>query len=110
MLLDVVHGTGQRLSRLAGVMDHFPQVLRNVEVVDRDRLDGDGKFWAVARDAQAELGDDGRVLVRPSGTEPLVRVMVEASTQVQAESIAERLAMAVADACGAVSEPDDPDR
>ena len=110
MLLDVVHGTGQRLSRLAGVMDHFPQVLRNVEVVDRDRLDGDGKFWAVARDAQAELGDDGRVLVRPSGTEPLVRVMVEASTQVQAESIAEQLAMAVADACGAISGPDDPDR
>jgi phosphoglucosamine mutase len=110
MLLDVVHGTGQRLSRLAGVMEHFPQVLRNVEVVDRDRLDGDGKFWAVARDAQAELGDDGRVLVRPSGTEPLVRVMVEASTQVQAESIAEQLAMAVADACGAISGPDDPDR
>ena len=73
-----MHGTGQRLSRLAGVMERFPQVLRNVEVADRERLDGEGKFWAVARDAQTELGDDGRILVRPSGTEPLVRVMVEA--------------------------------
>ncbi|HZP28176.1 MAG TPA: hypothetical protein VFC99_04440, partial [Acidimicrobiia bacterium] len=51
----------QPLSRLAGVMERFPQVLRNVRVVDRDRLDGDGKFWLVARDAQTQLGDDGRV-------------------------------------------------
>src|SRR5581483_2680164 len=110
MLLDVLHGTGQPLSRLAGVMERFPQVLRNVEVVDRGRLDGDGKFWAVARDAQGELGDDGRILVRPSGTEPLVRVMVEAPTEQQAEAIAERLAMAVTDACGAVTEIDAADR
>jgi phosphoglucosamine mutase len=110
MLLDVLHGTGQPLSRLAGVMERFPQVLRNVRVVDRDRLDGDRKFWAAARDAQDQLGDDGRVLVRPSGTEPLVRVMVEAPTQQQAESIADRLAMAVADACGAVAEPEADDR
>jgi phosphoglucosamine mutase len=110
MLLDVLHGTGQPLSRLAGVMERFPQVLRNVRVVDRDRLDADGKFWAVARDVQDQLGDDGRVLVRPSGTEPLIRVMVEAPTQQQAESVADRLAMAVADACGAVAEPDAVDR
>jgi phosphoglucosamine mutase len=110
MLLDVLHGTGQPLSRLAGVMERFPQVLRNVRVVDRDRLDGDGKFWLVARDAQAQLGDDGRVLVRPSGTEPLVRVRVEAATQEQAESVADRLAMAVADACGAVAETEPGDR
>jgi phosphoglucosamine mutase len=110
LLLDVVHGTGQRLSRLACVMQRYPQVLRNVEVADRDRLDGDGKFWAVARDAQSELGDEGRVLVRPSGTEPLVRVMVEAPTEQQAGTIADRLAMAVADACGAVAGTDAADR
>jgi phosphoglucosamine mutase len=110
LLLDVLHGTGQRLSRLAGVMERFPQVLRNVEVADRERLDGDGKFWAVARDAQSELGDDGRILVRPSGTEPLVRVMVEAPTEQQAQSVADRLVMAVADTCGAVTETDAVDR
>jgi phosphoglucosamine mutase len=110
MLLDVLHGTGQPLSRLAGVMERFPQVLRNVRVLDRERLDGDGKFWSVARDARDQLGDDGRVLVRPSGTEPLVRVMVEAPTQQQAESVADRLAMAVADACGSVADPEAGDR
>ncbi len=110
MLLDVLHGTGQRLSRLAGVMERFPQVLRNVEVADRTRLDADGKFWSVARDAQEELGGEGRVLVRPSGTEPVVRVMVEAPTGEQARSIADRLATAVADACGPVAEPDAADR
>jgi phosphoglucosamine mutase len=91
-------------------MERFPQVLRNVEVADRTRLDGDGKFWAIARDVQEELGDEGRVLVRPSGTEPVVRVMVEAPTDNLAESTAERLASAVADACGAVAEPDAADR
>jgi phosphoglucosamine mutase len=91
-------------------MERFPQVLRNVKVLDRERLDGDGKFWSVAHDAQRELGDDGRVLVRPSGTEPLVRVMVEAATQEQAQSVADRLAMAVADACGAVTETEPGDR
>ena len=110
VLLDVVHATGHRLSRLAGVMERFPQVLRNVQVGDRSRLDGDSKFWAVARDVQSELGDTGRVLVRPSGTEPVVRVMVEAATTQQAEAVAERLVTAVTDACGAVAEPDTPDR
>jgi phosphoglucosamine mutase len=110
VLLDVVHATGHRLSRLAGVMDRFPQVLRNVRVGDRTLLDGDRKFWAVARDTQAELGDDGRVLVRPSGTEPVVRVMVEAATAQQAEAVADRLVAAVIDTCGAVAEPDTADR
>ena len=59
---------------------------------------------------RANWATTGRVLVRPSGTEPVVRVMVEAATTQQAEAVAERLVTAVTDACGAVAEPDTPDR
>jgi phosphoglucosamine mutase len=100
LLLDVIEGTGQRLSRLAGVVTKLPQVLRNVRVADKRRLDADSGFWAAARAAQAELGDAGRVLVRPSGTEALVRVMVEAPTIAEADAIAGHLAAAVEAACG----------
>lgn len=95
-LLDVVARTKRPLDELASVMARFPQVMRNVRVgagsstTELDlRLAGD---LSAARDA---LGDDGRVLVRRSGTEPLVRVMVEAATTEQAEAIADRLAAAV---------------
>jgi phosphoglucosamine mutase len=95
-LLDVVARTGRSLHELATVMARFPQVLRNVRIgagssvaeLD-DRLAGD---LSAARDS---LGDDGRILVRRSGTEPLVRVMVEAQTTEQAEAVADRLAAAV---------------
>jgi len=76
-------------------------VLRSVEVVDRARLGGDDGFRAELDSAQADLGGDGRVVVRPSGTEPVVRVMVEATSQEQAEAVASRLATAVERACGA---------
>ena len=101
MLLDVVQGTGHSLSLLAGVMQRFPQVLRNVAVRDRAALDGAGQFWEEAASVESDLGPDGRVLVRPSGTEPVVRVMVEAPSVEQAELIADRLVGAVQRACGA---------
>jgi phosphoglucosamine mutase len=95
-LLDVIARNGRPLQELAAVMARFPQVLRNVRigagssVTELDaRLAGD---LSAARDT---LGDDGRVLVRRSGTEPLVRVMVEAATTEQAEAVADRLAAAV---------------
>ena len=95
-LLDVVARTKRPLHGLAAVMARFPQVMRNVRigagssVTELDvRLAGD---LSAARDT---LGDDGRVLVRRSGTEPLVRVMVEAATTEQAEAVADRLAAAV---------------
>lgn len=100
MLLDVVHGTGHSLSLLAGVMQRFPQILRNVVVRDRAALDTSEEFWAEARAIDAELAPDGRVLVRPSGTEPVVRVMVEAPSLQGAELVADRLVDAVERACG----------
>lgn len=105
MLLDVVVGTGHSLSLLAGVMQRFPQVLRNVPVRDRAALDEAGDFWEEAASIERDLGPDGRVLVRPSGTEPVVRVMVEAPGLDQAELIADRLVEAVQRACGALPEP-----
>jgi phosphoglucosamine mutase len=84
------------LAELAGVVQRLPQVLVNVQVTDRVRAcEADAVKTALAQ-ASAELGDAGRILLRPSGTEPLVRVMVEAATHEHADQIARRLAAVVA--------------
>jgi phosphoglucosamine mutase len=80
------------LAELADVMTRLPQVLINVKDVDKSRADEDAVLAAAVAEAEAELGDSGRVLLRPSGTEPLVRVMVEAATADHAQAVAERLA------------------
>jgi phosphoglucosamine mutase len=85
---------------LAAVVESLPQVLRSVHVGDRAGLERDGAFRAELEAVEQQLGDDGRVLVRPSGTEPVVRVMVEAPTADVAETAATRLAAAVERACG----------
>jgi phosphoglucosamine mutase len=84
--------TGRTLADLAGVVSRLPQVLVNVPDVDRDRADTDPVVAEAVREVEAELGDGGRVLLRPSGTEPLVRVMVEAESADEAEAYARRLA------------------
>jgi phosphoglucosamine mutase len=83
------------LATLAQVMDRLPQVLVNVPNVDRSRTDQDGILAAAVAEAEADLGDGGRVLLRPSGTEPLVRVMVEAGTAEHARAVADSLAQVV---------------
>ena len=80
------------LADLAGVVVRLPQVLVNVPDVDKSRADEDAVLAAAVAEAEYELGDGGRVLLRPSGTEPLVRVMVEAGTAERAREVAERLA------------------
>jgi phosphoglucosamine mutase len=95
LLADVVARSGRSLADLAGVMTRLPQVLHNVAVAApgaADRPEVDAVIAAVA----AELGDRGRVLVRPSGTEPVVRVMVEAPTAAEADAAAERIAAVLA--------------
>jgi phosphoglucosamine mutase len=86
--------TSRPLSELAAVMTRLPQVLVNVRVAGRIDLTT-GPVAATIAEVERELGDDGRVLVRPSGTEPLVRVMVEAPTTERAESAAQRVVVAL---------------
>ncbi len=87
--------TGKSLVELASVMTVYPQVMVNVKGVDRESLGDDDTIAAAVVVAQERLGSKGRVLLRPSGTEPLVRVMVEASDQAVADEIANDLAAIV---------------
>ncbi|MFJ3907147.1 phosphoglucosamine mutase [Streptomyces sp. 2132.2] len=100
MLAARVAATGRSLAELAGVMRRLPQVLINVPDVDKSRVATSGELAAAVADAERELGTTGRVLLRPSGTEPLVRVMVEAADIEQARAVAGRLADAVKSALG----------
>ncbi|GAB4012907.1 phosphoglucosamine mutase [Nocardioides ultimimeridianus] len=87
--------TGRTIADLAGVMTRLPQVLVNVAGVDKDRCAADEALAAAVGEAEASLGGRGRILLRPSGTEPLVRVMVEAPTAEQAQAVADDLALVV---------------
>jgi phosphoglucosamine mutase len=87
--------TGKTLAELASIMTVYPQIMVNVKDVDRDSLGDDDAIAAAVVVAQERLGSKGRVLLRPSGTEPLVRVMVEASDQEIADEIAHDLASVV---------------
>ncbi|MEU3774372.1 phosphoglucosamine mutase [Streptomyces sp. NPDC032472] len=100
MLAARVAATGRSLGELAGVMKRLPQVLINVPDVDKSKVATSGELAAAVADAERELGATGRVLLRPSGTEPLVRVMVEAADIEQARAVAGRLADAVKSALG----------
>lgn len=87
--------TGQKLSELAAVVEKFPQILLNVRVENPGRFDSSEVLGNAVSQAQERLGASGRVLVRPSGTEPLVRVMVEAKDAAEAEAVAASLAQQV---------------
>jgi phosphoglucosamine mutase len=91
-------GQNATLADLAAIVQRLPQTLVNVRVDDRDAVAVSPSVAAAVAAAEAELADSGRVLLRPSGTEQLVRVMVEAATQEHADAIAHRLAGVVASA------------
>jgi phosphoglucosamine mutase len=94
-LLAQMNASGKSLQELASAMTVYPQVLINVPEVDKARVDSDPELQKVVQEAKAELGETGRVLLRASGTEPLVRVMVEAQEAGTAQSWAERIARVV---------------
>ncbi|MFP8964463.1 phosphoglucosamine mutase [Streptomyces nanhaiensis] len=100
MLAARVAATGRPLAELAGVMRRLPQVLINVRDVDKTRVGSSARLATAVNQAEKELGETGRVLLRSSGTEPLVRVMVEAADLEQARAVAERLADEVKSALG----------
>jgi phosphoglucosamine mutase len=98
-ILEIIRTTGATLAELAEVMQRLPQVLVNVPDVDRAAVAGSPVVAEAVRAAEQRLGADGRVLVRPSGTERLVRVMVEAPEQGLADELAAAIAAAVRRDC-----------
>jgi phosphoglucosamine mutase len=99
--LTLAAGSGRTVADLASVMQRFPQVLENVLVRSLAELDRSVPVWEAVRSAEDELADSGRVLVRASGTEPLVRVMVEAETEDVARRHTEAIAREVRKHLGA---------
>ena len=96
-LAEVLAATGEPLAELRKIITEYPQVLRNIPVADKGRLDTSAAIWDAVADAERELGGDGRILVRASGTEPLVRVMVEAPSADSAEEMATAVGAVVAE-------------
>lgn len=99
-LVNVLKETGKLLSELAGEMEIFPQVLKNVKVTDKKNALTNPKITEAIDEVEEEMAGQGRVLVRPSGTEPLVRVMVEALTKEDCERYADRVVAVIDDLLG----------
>lgn len=97
-LMNAVSSTKKTLKELAGIVNKFPQILINVADVDKAKIDN-SELVAAVKKAENDLGEKGRVLLRSSGTEPLIRVMVEAETMKQAQDIAQLLAGIVKKTC-----------
>jgi phosphoglucosamine mutase len=91
-LVNIMKITGKKLSELAGEMTIYPQELVNVRVTDKHAVTQNEKVAAVIAEVEADMAGNGRVLVRPSGTEPLVRVMVEAATEETCKEYVNRIA------------------
>jgi phosphoglucosamine mutase len=91
-LLSFARASGSPLAEFVDVMRRYPQVLENVQVRDPGRLDDAKEIWTAVEEVERALGESGRVLVRASGTEPLVRVMVEAETEEDARTYADSIA------------------
>ncbi|MBP3038210.1 phosphoglucosamine mutase [Bacillaceae bacterium Marseille-Q3522] len=91
-LVNIMQATKKKLSELAAEMKKFPQKLVNIKVSDKNHVADNEKVSTVIRDIETEMNGNGRILVRPSGTEPLVRIMAEAPTIEQCDSYVSRIA------------------
>lgn len=101
-LLSLMRRTGERLSTLASVMKSYPQAARGIKVTAEGKLMfyTDRDINAAVAEAKKELGESGRIVVRPSGTEPLIRIMVEGEDEEQIDGIAQRVADIIKDRIG----------
>ena len=99
-LVNVMKATGKTLSELASEITILPQVLKNVRVEDKEQAMHHADVEATIASVEEALGEDGRVLVRPSGTEPLVRVMVEAQREEDCETFVDQIVAVIKDTCG----------
>ncbi|MBC5923532.1 phosphoglucosamine mutase, partial [Bacillus pumilus] len=100
MLVNTLKATGKTLSELAAEMEKFPQLLVNVKVSDKYKVEENEKVKAVIQEVEKEMNGDGRILVRPSGTEPLVRVMAEAKTKELCDEYVTRITAVVKEEMG----------
>lgn len=99
-LVNIMKVTNKSLSELAKEMQKFPQKLVNIKVTDKHHVTDNEKVKAVISKVEKEMNGDGRILVRPSGTEPLVRVMAEAATEEACEAYVNRIAAVVEEEMG----------
>ncbi|HIW34498.1 MAG TPA: phosphoglucosamine mutase [Candidatus Paenibacillus intestinavium] len=91
-LVDTMQLSGKKLSELKGLMRKYPQKLVNVRVADKSRYEGNEAILQAVQEVEQELGDNGRVLVRPSGTESLIRVMAEGPEKELVDAYVDRIA------------------
>ncbi|MBO0994166.1 phosphoglucosamine mutase [Bacillus sp. SD088] len=103
-LVNIMKLTGKPLSELAKGMQKFPQTLINVRVKDKYHVTANEKVKAIIEETETEMNGNGRILVRPSGTEPLVRVMVEAATEEDSEAFSNRIVAVVQEEMGLPAE------
>ncbi len=94
-LVNIMKATGKPLSALAGEIEKYPQTLKNVRVTDKHHVEDNAHVKEVINDVEKEMDGNGRILVRPSGTEPLVRIMAEAPTAEKCEAYVDRIVKVV---------------
>ncbi|HHY73591.1 MAG TPA: phosphoglucosamine mutase [Bacillus bacterium] len=100
-LVNIMKVTNKKLSELAKEMDKYPQLLINVRVTDRTLAQSNERIQNIIKEVEAEMGENGRLLVRPSGTEPLIRVMAEAKTEELCEYYVNKVVAVVQEELGA---------
>ncbi|WP_017754727.1 phosphoglucosamine mutase [Calidifontibacillus oryziterrae] len=99
-LVNIMKSTNKKLSELANEVEKFPQILKNVRVKERTLADANTKIQSVIAEVEQEMGENGRLLVRPSGTEPLIRVMAEAQTKELCEYYVDKVVKVVEEELG----------